>query len=64
MNDTEFVDLVARMRRAQIRHFEDRGPVNLSNAKNLERQVDHAIEMAKDKRTLLGFMSDQARAER
>jgi hypothetical protein len=40
----ELADLVARMRRAQRTYFKVRTSENLSRAKQLEREVDAALE--------------------
>jgi len=43
MNTEEFVDLVRRMRRAQLDYYRDRTYGKLVAAKDLERQVDSAL---------------------
>lgn len=43
MNTEEFVDLVKRMRRAQLDYYRDRTYGKLVAAKDLERQVDSAL---------------------
>ena len=43
MNYYEFAQLVQEMRAAQKRYFKRRTRSDLTEAKRLERQVDHAI---------------------
>jgi hypothetical protein len=44
MNNDDFRDLVKRMRSAQKEYFRTRGQLVLSEAKELERQVDRELE--------------------
>jgi hypothetical protein len=43
MSETEFVDLVGRMRASQLAFFRTRKPEHLNEAKQLEGQVDIEI---------------------
>jgi rubrerythrin len=44
MNSVDFVDLVAKLRAAQKTYFKERTQSNLIEAKNLEAEVDRALE--------------------
>jgi hypothetical protein len=44
MKPSEFVDLVRRMRDAQRRYFKTRDRGDLDTSRQLEREVDRAVE--------------------
>lgn len=48
MNAKLFYETVKRMRKAQKNYFRTRLDCNLKESKELERQVDNAIEKAED----------------